>query len=170
MYVIRPSQFVIGIIAKNSSPSMLSLSSFVRHLTPRIDRVVVHSVYGEEWFGVSKNQHWQLFTTDSTGAAASPPDCLLTALAASAGDNVKYLLEANKKIVKSMQVNVEGEWAPGAPRRFSEIRLKFSVDSPDASQSDVARIANVVLATLDPVGNTLQGKPKVSTKVTLIKP
>jgi uncharacterized OsmC-like protein len=149
---------------------MLSSASSLRHLSPRIDRLVVHSLYGEEWYCVSPDHHWQLFTTDSTGAAASPPDCLLTALAASAGDGVKYLLETNKRTINALTVNIEGEWASGAPRRFSEIRLKFTVDSPDASLSDVARVANVVLATLDPIGNTLRGKPKVSTKVSLIRP
>jgi uncharacterized OsmC-like protein len=149
---------------------MLSLVSSVRRIAPRIDFLVVYAVTGQEWFGITEGHHWQLSTTDVKGAASTPPDYLLTALATSAGDNVKYLLETNKKTVKGIRVDIEGEWTKKEPLRFSEIRLKFSVDSPDASPSDVARVANVVLATLDPVGNTLQNKPKLSTKVSLIKP
>jgi putative redox protein len=130
---------------------------------------VVHLIGGEEWFSQSKDGHGMLFTTASTGAASSPSDFMLMSLAACSGDTIKYLLEINKKTVNGIKVEVEGKWAKNPPRRFSEIRFKYTVDSPNVSQSDLIRVADAVLEKLSGVGNTLSGKPKLTTEVSLVK-
>jgi uncharacterized OsmC-like protein len=85
-------------------------------------------------------------------------------LGACVADDVKYLLQENKKTVNGMTVTVEGEWAQNPPARFSRLQLKFDVDSPDASKSDVNRVADVVIDSISALSNTLKGKPKLTAK------
>jgi uncharacterized OsmC-like protein len=144
------------------------LSSFSRGFTGQIKRVVVHSIGGEEWFGVSSDGHGMLFTT-GPGAASTPPDVLLMSLGVSSADTIKYILETHNKTVNGLKVDVEGEWAGDLPRRFKEIRLKYTVDSPDVSKNDVARVAGTVVEEICPIAQTLFTRPRLSASVTYSK-
>lgn len=146
---------------------MLSSCSFARGIA-RVDRCVVHSIGGEEWFGVSKDGKGMLFTTGS-GSSPTPPDFLLMTVGACAGDDVNYVLQKNNRDVKGVHVEIEGEWAPDLPRRFKEVRLRFKCDAPGVSKDDVARVADTVVSKLCPVANTLVGKPHLHAKASILK-
>ena len=135
--------------------------------TTRVDRFVVHSIGGEEWFGVNRDGKGMLFTT-GPGAASTPVDFMLLTVGACSGDDVKYVLEKNDKKVNGLKMEIEGEWAEGTPRRFKEIRVKYTADS-DATKEDVGKVADVVLQKLCPVANTLAGKPCIHVKASLVK-
>lgn len=148
---------------------MLSAShSFLRSQVQRVDKARVINISGDDWFGTNKDGRGILISTGSE-RAPSPPDYMLMALAACSGDDVKYVLEQNNRRVSKVKVDVEADYSSRPPRRFTDIRLKYTVVSPDhVSQEDVDRVADAALAKLCPVANTINGKPTISTTVKVI--
>lgn len=60
-----------------------------------------------------------------------PMDTLLLALAGCMAIDVQVILERSRVPMTGMEVEVEGERAPGHPRRYTRIRLAYRVEGPE---------------------------------------
>jgi putative redox protein len=58
----------------------------------------------------------------------SPPDALLSALAACSGVDVVDILSKRRTPVEALSIEVEGERREDTPRRFTRLRLTYNVD------------------------------------------
>ncbi|OHT04982.1 hypothetical protein TRFO_27431 [Tritrichomonas foetus] len=138
---------------------MLS-SSFKRSL-PEIWKAHSHLIVGEEWW-CTDNQGRGIVTTAGLGSAPTPPDLLLMGLGACAGNGIKFILEKNGKKVRSLDVDVEGEWDPKPVRRMKDIRLKVTADA-DIDQASLSKIVEEVKEKMCPVAGTLLNNPHITT-------
>jgi len=70
-------------------------------------------------------------TLDSgTEAGPSPTQLLLLSLAGCMAVDVRLILEKSRVPVQSLEVEVEGDRAESAPRRFEAIRLVYRLKGP----------------------------------------
>lgn len=78
-------------------------------------------------------------TVDSDGRAGpSPTEALLLSLAGCMAVDVKMILDKSRVPLDSLEVTVEGDRAREAPRRFTAVRVLFSMDGP--SEGDGSKI------------------------------
>ena len=137
------------------------LSSIFKRNAPEIWRAHSHLIVGEEWWCTDNNGRG-IITTAGVGSAPTPPDLLLMGLGACAGNGIKFRLEKEGKKVRSLDVDVEGEWDSKPTRRMSDIRLKVTADA-DISQSELDKIVNEVKEKMCPVAGTLLHNPRITT-------
>jgi len=72
-------------------------------------------------------------TVDSDGEKGpSPTDALLLSLAGCMGVDVRLILEKSRVPVSSLEVEADGERATQDPRRFTRIRLVYTLEGPEA--------------------------------------
>ncbi len=87
-------------------------------------------------------------TLDSDGSAGpSPTQLLLFSLAGCMGVDVRMILEKCRVPVDSLEVVVEGDRAPSAPRRFHALRLVYRLEGP--SEADEGKIERAVQLSRD---------------------
>ena len=77
---------------------------------------------------------------DGSGhTAQSPPDALLSALAACSGVDVVDYLAKRKTPVTQLSIDVEGDRRELHPRRFEYIRLRYDVHGADIDRAHAER-------------------------------
>jgi putative redox protein len=76
-------------------------------------------------------------------AAQSPPDMLLSALAACSGLDVVDILAKRKTPVQSLDIDVSGERQEAHPRRFIAIEATFHVNGPGIERVHVERAVSL---------------------------
>jgi putative redox protein len=96
--------------------------------TPRKPNVVRATWNGEQRFDTSRPDGPAARLDGSGKTGQSPPDVLLSALAACSGIDVVDILAKRRTPVERLSVDVEGERREEHPRRFTRIRLTFNVD------------------------------------------
>ena len=83
---------------------------------------------------------------DGTGQTGqSPPDALLSAIAACSGIDVVDILAKRRTPVERLAIDVEGERREEHPRRFTRIRLTFRVDGAGIEAPHVERAITLAL-------------------------
>lgn len=89
---------------------------------------------------------------------ASPMQLLLLSLAGCMGIDIKMILEKSRVPLEGLVIDVEGERAPEAPRRYIRIDMTCRIEGPTAEHADkVQRAVDLskdkycsVLHSLDP--------------------
>ncbi len=89
---------------------------------------------------------------------ASPMQLLLLSLAGCMGIDIRLILEKSRVPLRGLIIDVEGERAPDAPRRYVRVDMTCRVDGPSAADADkVQRAVDLskdkycsVLHSLDP--------------------
>lgn len=71
-----------------------------------------------------------------------PMDTLLLALAGCMAVDVQVILERSRVPLTGLEVEVEGERAPTAPKRYTKIRLAYRVEGP--KEEDQAKLERAV--------------------------
>jgi putative redox protein len=90
---------------------------------------VIHAVWtGEHRFDTGR-PGGPLAPLDASGVAGqSPPDALLSALAACSGIDLVDILAKRRTPVERLSIEVEGERREEMPRRFLRLRITYRVD------------------------------------------
>ena len=142
------------------------LSAAFKRSAPEIWKAHSHYIVGDEWW-CTDNQGRGIITTAGMGSAPTPPDLLLMGLGACAGNGIKFNLEKRGKTVKSLDVQVEGEWSPTPVRHISEIRMKVIADV-DMDQDQLSKLVDEVKEKMCPVAGTILHTPVIKT-TTVVK-
>ena len=113
--------------------------------TPRKPNVVRATWSGEQRFDTSRPDG-PAARLDGTGRTGqSPPDAILSALAACSGIDLADILAKRRTPADRLSIDVEGERREEHPRRFVRIRLTFGVDGPGIEASHVERAISLSL-------------------------
>lgn len=87
-------------------------------------------------------------TLDSGATAGpSPTQLLLLSLAGCMGVDVRLILEKARVPVELLEVDVEGDRATEAPRRFEAIRLRYRLRGP--TETDQAKVDRAIQLSRD---------------------
>jgi len=89
----------------------------------------------------------QITTASGGGEGPSPTQLLLLSLASCMGIDVVDILNKSRVPLEAMRVEVAGERAPEAPRRFTSIRLTYHVRGPE--DRDQAKLERAVQLSRD---------------------
>jgi putative redox protein len=90
---------------------------------------VVHAVWaGEHRFDTGRPNGPTARLDGAGHTGQSPPDALLSALAACSGVDVVDILAKRRTPVERLSIEVEGERRETTPRRFLRLRISFRVD------------------------------------------
>ena len=85
----------------------------------------------------------------------SPTELLLSALSACASVDLVQMLKKRKKTVNGLRVTADGTRRDEHPRGFTEIKLHFVLDSPDATQEEFERLGHLAATKYCSVAGTL---------------
>ncbi|KAH0785972.1 OsmC family peroxiredoxin [Histomonas meleagridis] len=143
------------------------LTSTFRRSAAEIWKTHAQNIVGSEWF-CTDSQGRGIITTAGAGSAPTPPDLLLMGLGACAGNGIKFALEKRGKTVKSISVDVEGEWTNKPQRRMETIRMKVLADV-DMNEAQLKAVVDEVKEKMCPVAGTLLNTPVIETTATLKK-
>jgi putative redox protein len=125
--------------------------------------------------------HWQgghRFDTGRAGAPTarfdgsaetgqSPPDALLSALAACAGIDVLEVLEKRRTPPASLRVEVTGTRRETPPRRFTKIELEFVLEGAGVERTHAERAVRLAFQTYCSVAASLAPDIEVWARVTI---
>ena len=128
-------------------------------------KVRAQHILGLEWFCTDKNGKGVVMTTGD-GSAPTPPDYLLMSVGACAGNGIRFLLEKAGKKIKSLTVDVEGEWTDQPQRRISEIRMNVTCDG-NVSKEELEKVVQEVKTKACPVAGTILNTPVLKATVTV---
>ncbi len=105
---------------------------------------------------------------DGSGLTAqSPPDALLSALAACSGVDVVDYLAKRRTPVTQLSIDVEADRRELHPRRFEHIRLRYDVHGVDIDRSHAERAVRLAFERYCSVAATLAPDIAVETIVVL---
>lgn len=137
------------------------LSAATKRFITRVDKAVVKNIQGTEWFCVSKSG--RSVVMDLAGKSApTPSDFALMAFGACSSDDVNIILEEKGKRVKNVQCEIDAVVEEKPLPHHSDIRIKFTVDSPDPlNPKELHEMNDMIIHEMCPVANTLTGKPNI---------
>ena len=95
---------------------------------PRMPNVIRATWAGEQRFDTSRPDG-VVARLDGTGTSGqSPPDALLSSLAACSGIDLVDILAKRRTPVERLEIDVEGDRREEIPRRFTRLRITYRVD------------------------------------------
>lgn len=115
--------------------------------------VHAHNILGDEWFCTDKNGQG-IICSAGNGSAPSPINYLLMSLGACTGSGIKFNLEKRGKKVRSVDIDITGDWTREPSLRIGDIQLNVTVDA-DIDQELFSKIVDEVTNKFCPVAGTL---------------
>ena len=85
----------------------------------------------------------------------SPTELLLSALSGCASVDLVQMLKKRRKTVNGLKVEANGTRRDEHPRAFTEIKLHFILDSPDATQEEFEKLGTLAATKYCSVAGTL---------------
>ncbi len=85
----------------------------------------------------------------------SPTESLLSSVSACASVDLVQMLKKRKKTVVGLTVEADGERRETHPRGFTEITLRFIIESPDVKQEEFEKLAHLAATKYCSVAATL---------------
>jgi putative redox protein len=101
----------------------------------------------------------------SAKTGQSPPDAMLSAVAACSGIDVVDIMAKRRTPVERLTVDVEGERRETAPRRFTQLRLVYRVDGAGIEAGHAERAVSLAFEKYCSVAATLAPDIAVETQV-----
>jgi len=86
--------------------------------------------------------HITMFDSNSEGAedsAATPMEVMLQAVAGCTGIDIVLVMTKKRKTISNFKIEINGKRRDEHPRIFSEIDIKYILESPDATEKDFVR-------------------------------
>lgn len=85
----------------------------------------------------------------------SPTELLLSAVSGCASVDLVQMLKKRRRTVNGLKVEADGVRKDEHPRAFTEIKLHFILDSPDATQEEFEKLGNLAATKYCSVAGTL---------------
>ena len=121
---------------------------------------------GEQEFDAGRPGGPALHLDGSGRTAQSPPDALLSALAACASVDAVEILAKRKTPVSALRVEVTGQRVTTIPRRFEHILLEFHVDGEGIERPHAERAIDLSISKYCSVRDSLA--PNIVVEWTLV--
>ena len=134
-------------------------AGFLRNET---HKATAHLIQGLEWFTTNKDGMGAIMTT-GPGSSPTPPDYVLMALGACAGNGIKFMLDKQGTKYTNLDVEIQGTWTDKPSRRIGEITLTLTTDA-DIDEGRLNQIVAQVEDRMCPVSGTLHTPPRITTK------
>ncbi|WP_297336088.1 OsmC family protein [Algoriphagus sp.] len=97
--------------------------------------------------------------------AQSPMDLLLSALGGCASVDAVLMMKKKRKEILDFYVEVEGLRNEGVPAFYTDIHLKFTLVSPDATQEEFAKVVALSVEKYCSVSSSLKSRVTFSSEV-----
>jgi len=98
-------------------------------------------------------------------------ELLLTALGSCTASGVGLLLRRRaRRAVPRVQAHVEGDRADTNPTVFTQLRVHLTIESPDATEDEVAQVLEAAETTICPVYVMVAKSTPIATTWTLVRP
>lgn len=95
----------------------------------------------------------------------SPTELVLSALAGCVAVDIVLMLKKRKKIVKDLIIETTGTRREEAPRFFTGIHCHYTLTSPDATEEEFNKIAQLALDKYCSVASSLKSKVTFSVEI-----
>ena len=129
---------------------------------------VVHAAWvGEQRFDTGRPGGPVTRLDGSAQSGQSPPDAILSSLAACSGIDVVDIPAKRRTPVEKLTIHVEGDRRETAPRRFIAVRLSFRVDGAGIEAVHAERAVALALEKYCSVASSLAPDIAVETTVVL---
>jgi putative redox protein len=102
---------------------------------------------------------------DGAGAAPTPVQMLLAAVAGCTGIDTVSILEKKRRTIERFSVVVTGERRPTHPRALARVSLEYRLTSPDALPEDLRRAVELSQERYCSVLASLSGEIEVETRL-----
>jgi putative redox protein len=96
----------------------------------------------------------------------SPVESVLSAVAACSAVDIVLMLRKRKKTVKSFTIETVGERREKPPRSFTKIHITFRIVSPDVSEAELGKVAQLAVEKYCSVADSLKAKISLTPVVT----
>jgi putative redox protein len=96
----------------------------------------------------------------------SPVESLLSALAACSAVDIVLMLRKRRKTIHSFTIETEGERREKPPRSFTKIHITFRMASPDISETELGKVAQLSVEKYCSVADSLKAKITFAAVVT----
>lgn len=100
--------------------------------------------------------------------AQSPMDLLLSAVGSCASVDAVLMMRKKRRTIIDFYVEVEGSRNEGVPAFFTDIQLKFTLVSPDATEAEFIKVVALSVEKYCSVASSL--KSNISFSATVKKP
>lgn len=95
-------------------------------------------------------------------------ELLLMSLAGCSGTAIVYVLRKMRKTITGLQVHAKGLRRSQPPIKFEKITLEFVVTSPDATEADLQKAAQLAEESGCPVWQMIKNNVEVVSKCTIV--
>ncbi len=97
--------------------------------------------------------------------AQSPMDLLLSALGGCASVDAVLMMKKKRREIVDFFIELEGQRNDGVPAFYTDIHLKFTLISPDATNEEFAKVVALSVEKYCSVSSSLKSKVTFSTEV-----
>lgn len=97
--------------------------------------------------------------------AQSPMDLLLSSLGGCASVDAVLMMKKKRREIVDFFVELEGQRNDGVPAFYTDIHLKFTLISPDATNEEFAKVVALSVEKYCSVSSSLKSKVTFSTEV-----
>ena len=111
---------------------------------------------GEQRFTAGKPGESTLLMDGTSTAAQSPPDALLSALGGCTGIDAVEILAKRRTPVSRFEIEIEGERVDSVPRRFTHIRLTYTIEGAGIEREHAERALDLSITKYCTVRDSLR--------------
>jgi len=130
-------------------------------------------VDGLQFIGESASGHAIVMDGDKEvggrNTGARPMELLLVGLGGCSGMDVVSILKKKKQDIKGVEIKVKGEKAEDYPKKFTDIKIVFTVRGKNISDDAVKRAVELSMEKYCSVKATLEGSAKVAWSYKIIE-
>lgn len=125
--------------------------------------------YFEDEIFTSQNETNNTATIDMRNAEVkqnlSPVELVLAALSACVAVEVVSMIKKRRKTVSDLVITAEGDRREKPPRALTDIRMKFTLVSPDANNDELYKVTQLSLESYCSVKSSLTASVSFTTEV-----
>ncbi|MEJ2313783.1 MAG: OsmC family protein [Nitrospirota bacterium] len=125
----------------------------------------VKYVDGLRFIGVAESGHAVVMDSSpkfgGTDQGPRPMELLLLGLGGCTGMDVAYVLRKKKQEVEDIEISLEGDMAEKEPRRFTDVKIKFTVKGKGLGREAVEKAIKLSMERYCSVKGTFEGSAKV---------
>ncbi len=129
---------------------------------------ITTTMLGDELYEAVNEDHHQV-TIDmrprGLKSGQSPTELLLSALSGCAAVDIVMMLKKRRKRIEKFEIGVEGTRQETDPRYYTAIHSHYLITSPDVTEEELQKVADLALNKYCSVGASLKSKLTFSVEV-----